>query len=101
MAAVRTFATFEPEPGLRFNKTYHVYNQRFHREDFEEDEKFDATVLDASTLNLPPLARKYPWGLRRLGRLKLYTNRGVGTIFPVRFNCPPDVTLLTLRTGLA
>ena len=51
---------------------------------------------------LPPLARKYPRGLRRLGRLKLYTNRGVGTIFlPVRFNCPPEVTLLTLRTGSA
>jgi len=51
--AVRTFATFEPEPGLKFNKTYHVYNQRFRREDFEEDEEFDATVLDASTLKEP------------------------------------------------
>jgi predicted MPP superfamily phosphohydrolase len=47
---------------------------------------------------LPYLARKYPWGLREIGRLKLYTSRGVGTIFlPVRFNCPPEVTLLTLR----
>lgn len=47
---------------------------------------------------LPPLARKYPWGLRRLGPLTLYTNRGVGTItLPVRFNCPPEITLLTLR----
>ena len=51
---------------------------------------------------LPFLARKYPWGLRQLGQLKLYTNRGIGTILlPVRFNCPPEVTLLTLRTGLA
>jgi predicted MPP superfamily phosphohydrolase len=51
---------------------------------------------------LPYLARKYPWGLRQLDRLKLYTNRGVGTIFPpVRFNCPPEVTLLTLRAGSA
>jgi uncharacterized protein len=49
---------------------------------------------------LPYLARKYPWGLRQLGRLKLYTNRGIGTILlPVRFNCPPEVTLLTLRAG--
>ncbi|HKU22613.1 MAG TPA: metallophosphoesterase [Terriglobales bacterium] len=47
---------------------------------------------------LPPLARKYPWGLRRLGPLTLYTNRGVGTItLPVRFNCPPEITLFTLR----
>jgi len=47
---------------------------------------------------LPYLARKYPWGLRQLDRLQLYTNRGIGTILlPVRFNCPPEVTLLTLR----
>jgi predicted MPP superfamily phosphohydrolase len=49
---------------------------------------------------LPPLARKYPWGLRRLGPLTLYTNRGVGTItLPVRFNCPPELTLFTLRSS--
>lgn len=47
---------------------------------------------------LPPLARKYPWGLRRLGPLTLYTNRGIGTIIlPVRFNCPPELTLFILR----
>lgn len=49
---------------------------------------------------LPPLARKYPWGLRRLGPLTLYTNRGVGTItLPVRFNCPPELTVFTLKSG--
>jgi hypothetical protein len=49
---------------------------------------------------LPPLARKYPWGLRRLGPLTLYTNRGLGTItLPMRFNCPPEVTLFTLRAA--
>jgi uncharacterized protein len=49
---------------------------------------------------LPRLARKYPWGLRQLGSLTLYTNRGIGTTFlPVRLNCPPEVTLLTLRSG--
>ena len=49
---------------------------------------------------LPPLARRYPWGLRRLGPLTLYTNRGLGTItLPVRFNCPPEITLFTLRSS--
>lgn len=49
---------------------------------------------------LPPLARKYPWGLRRVGRMALYTNGGIGTIrIPVRWNCPPEVTLLRLRSG--
>ena len=46
---------------------------------------------------LPPMARKYPWGLHRISRLQLYSNRGIGTIgLPIRFNDPPEVTLLTL-----
>jgi predicted MPP superfamily phosphohydrolase len=48
---------------------------------------------------LPEMARKYPWGLRHIGPLTLYTNVGLGTIrMPVRFNAPPEVTLFTLRT---
>ena len=49
---------------------------------------------------LPPLARKYPLGYRRLGSLGLYTNRGLGTTFlPMRFDAPPEVTLITLRSA--
>jgi predicted MPP superfamily phosphohydrolase len=49
---------------------------------------------------LPPLARKYPWGLRQIGRLTLYTNAGIGTIeLPMRIDCPPEVTLITLRSA--
>jgi predicted MPP superfamily phosphohydrolase len=48
---------------------------------------------------LPPLAHKYPSGLLQLGGLSLYTTRGIGTTFlPLRLNCPPEVTLLTLRS---
>ncbi len=48
---------------------------------------------------LPPLARKYPWGLRKVRNLLLYTNRGLGTIgVPLRLNCPPEITVVTLRT---
>jgi hypothetical protein len=47
--AVRTFASFDPEPGLKFDKIYEVFSQRFRREDFE-DEKFDPKVLPASYL---------------------------------------------------
>lgn len=47
---------------------------------------------------LPALARKYPEGHYRIGPLQLYTNRGVGLINPpLRFNCPAEVALLTLR----
>jgi uncharacterized protein len=49
---------------------------------------------------LPRLGRKYPQGLRRVGPLTLYTNVGIGTMgLPVRLNCPPEVTLLTLRAA--
>jgi len=49
-------------------------------------------------LYLPLLARKYVWGLYRIGSLTLYTNPGLGTYgVPVRWNCPPEITFLTLR----
>ncbi|MDG3008481.1 type I restriction endonuclease subunit R [Paludisphaera mucosa] len=54
--AVRAFAGFEPEPGLKFNKIYEVFSQRFRKEDFEEDgneEKFDPEVLPSSYLLSP------------------------------------------------
>ena len=50
---------------------------------------------------LPELARKYPWGLRRIGELNLYTNCGLGTIeLPIRLNCPPEVTLIRLARSV-
>jgi uncharacterized protein len=49
---------------------------------------------------LPPLARKYPRGLYKIGNLTLYTNVGIGTIrAPIRINCVPEVTLITLRAA--
>jgi predicted MPP superfamily phosphohydrolase len=48
---------------------------------------------------LPYLARKYPYGLRRLDKMWLYTSRGVGYLQPVRLNCRPEVTEVTLTRG--
>ncbi|MBN1311839.1 MAG: metallophosphoesterase [Anaerolineae bacterium] len=46
---------------------------------------------------LPYLGRKYPYGLRRIGSMWLYTNRGVGEIPPaVRVNCRPEIAEITL-----
>ena len=46
---------------------------------------------------LPRLGRKYPIGLNRVGNLQVYTNRGIGMVTPpVRLNCSPEVTLITL-----
>ncbi len=49
---------------------------------------------------LPDMAKKYPWGLRRVGPLTLYTNVGLGTIrIAARLNCPPEITLITLHSA--
>ncbi len=51
-------------------------------------------------LYLPRMGRKYDCGLYRVGSTWLYTNRGLGVVdFPLRINCPPEVTLLTLRAA--
>src|SRR2546423_5640175 len=57
--AVRAFASFEPEPGLKFDRIYEVYSQRFHREDIGEEEPFDPSVLPASYLLEPEPRHKF------------------------------------------
>jgi predicted MPP superfamily phosphohydrolase len=49
---------------------------------------------------LPAWGRKYPYGLRRVSDLWLYTNRGVGLVQPAaRFNCRPEVAFVQLVGG--
>jgi uncharacterized protein len=51
-------------------------------------------------LVLPPLGRKYIQGWFRIGQLQLYVNRGIGTVeLPFRLDCPPEITVITLRAG--
>jgi len=51
---------------------------------------------------LPLLARKYPWGIHKVRSMFVYTNRGLGTIaVPLRLNCPPEITVITLKTAPA
>jgi predicted MPP superfamily phosphohydrolase len=46
---------------------------------------------------LPPLGQKYPAGIGHVGSMLQYTNRGVGMTSPqVRFNCRPEITVLSL-----
>jgi type I restriction enzyme R subunit len=51
--AVKTFSTFEPEPGLKFDRIYEVYSQRFRREDLDEEVKFDPNVMPNEYLTNP------------------------------------------------
>ena len=53
--AVRAFASFEAEPGLKFDKIYPVYSQRFQKGDMEEGEKWDPNVMPNSLLTNPKL----------------------------------------------
>jgi predicted MPP superfamily phosphohydrolase len=49
---------------------------------------------------LPDWGVKYPKGLYEVGNLTLYTNVGIGTVdLPVRFYCPPEITLFTLKSS--
>lgn len=50
---------------------------------------------------LPYLGQKYPSGLYQIGNMLQYTNRGVGMVDPpVRFNCPPEITVFTLEGNM-
>ena len=41
--------------------------------------------------------QKYAGGLVRLSHTQVYVSRGVGMVgLPVRFNCPPEITVITL-----
>jgi type I restriction enzyme R subunit len=51
--AVLAFASFEPEPGLKFDKIYEVYSQRFQTGDFDEEQNYDPKVLPSVYLTNP------------------------------------------------
>jgi uncharacterized protein len=49
-------------------------------------------------ISLPPLGRKYVEGWFRFGGMQMYVNRGLGTVdLPFRFDCPPEISIITLR----
>ena len=48
-------------------------------------------------LQLPCYGKRYDQGFYRVKEMALYTNRGIGVVdIPVRINCPPEVTEITL-----
>jgi uncharacterized protein len=50
---------------------------------------------------LPACGQAYVEGLYRVGASQVYTSRGVGMVrLPFRFNCPPEVTEITLAQGV-
>ena len=51
--AMRAFSSFETEQGLKFDKTYEVYSQRFQRGDLDENESFDSNLIPEVYLTDP------------------------------------------------
>lgn len=46
-----------------------------------------------------PNSTKYPVGLYKVGNMKQYTSKGLGTnSFRIRINCKPEITIITLKT---
>jgi type I restriction enzyme R subunit len=56
--AVSAFGRFEAEPGLKFDRIYEVYSQRFRREDLD-DERFNPRVLPTSYLTNPDAGQAF------------------------------------------
>ncbi len=57
--AVRTFASFEAEPGLKFDKIYELYSQRFFRDDLDDDRAFDPKVIPSGYLTNPQIGQAF------------------------------------------
>jgi len=76
--AVTALSSFEPEPGLKFDKIYEVYSQRFKREDFEEDASFDPKVLPVEYLTNPQSKHSFVYvsTIQRM-RINLFGEEGI------------------------
>ena len=53
--AVRAFASFEAEPGLKFDRIYPVYSQKIQPSDLDEDKTWSPNVLPEARLERPKL----------------------------------------------
>lgn len=55
--------------------------------------RFGETVIAPAALASP-----YVWGKYRVANTEMYVSRGIGTVgLPIRVNCPPEITKITLR----
>jgi type I restriction enzyme R subunit len=69
--AVREFASFDAEPGRKFDKIYEVYSQRFQKGDLEPDEKFDPKVMPNAYLTDPKPGTAFVY-VRTIQRMARY-----------------------------
>lgn len=54
-------------------------------------------LLSIAPVTMSNYGQKYAGGLVKLANTQVYVSRGIGVVgFPVRFNCPPEITLISL-----
>lgn len=51
--AIKASASFEAEPGFKFDQAYEVYHQQFHKDDLDEDRKWAQKILPKGYLKDP------------------------------------------------
>jgi predicted MPP superfamily phosphohydrolase len=90
---VRILLSHEPDFANRVRQGHHVALQLSgHSHGGQVRLPFVGPLL------LPPGGRKYHTGLNQAPACLVYTSRGVGMVrLPIRFACPPEVTILTLQ----
>ncbi|MEI7649159.1 MAG: DEAD/DEAH box helicase family protein [Methanomicrobiales archaeon] len=88
--AVKTFASFEPEPGRKFDKIYEVYSQKFSPGDFDDDEPFDPEVLQPSYLLDPKPGHMFVY-VCTIQRMTSYLfGRNAGRVYDIADEAPEE-----------
>jgi type I restriction enzyme, R subunit len=76
--AVTTMASFEAEPGRKFDKIYEVYSQKIQKEDLDENTRFDFKQMPSEYLTHPSArdAFVYVSTIQRM-RINLFGDEGM------------------------
>jgi len=95
--AVGAFSSFEPEPGLKFDRIYEVYSQRFRREDMPEEVKFDPNVLPTVYLTNPKPHHTFVYvcTIQRM-RINLFGREGMFSEIPSESELEEDAEKLDI-----
>jgi len=77
--AVRAFASYEAEPGLKFDKIYPVYSQRFQQSDLDEGSTWDPNLMPNTLLTNPKLGDAFVY-VCTIQRMAMNLLGGAGAI---------------------
>lgn len=95
--AVGAFASFEVQPGLKFDKEYEVYSQSFRREDLSEELRFNSKTLPQDYLLNPDASKTFVYicTIQRMS-MYLYGKEGIFTETTGEVDEEPDEGILPI-----